>query len=136
MTKIVIDTNVIASAIFFGGRPRELLEYLIERKLNAFVTEDIILEYQETVQELCSRYPTKPPRIPLGKIITACTIIEKRTSVSVCRDPDDNKFIECAIDGNCLYIVSGDKDLLTIGNYDGVQIVTVTDFLSEWFATE
>ena len=49
----------------------------------------------------------------------------------VCRDPDDNKFIECAIDGRCLYIVSGDRDLLSLTKYNDVQIVTVAKFLAD-----
>ena len=43
-------------------------------------------------------------------------------------DPDDNKFISCAIDGQCYYIVSGDKDLLTLKEYSDVKIVTVAEF--------
>ena len=46
--------------------------------------------------------------------------------------PDDNKFIECAVDAKCLYIVSGDKDLLSLGSYDKVQIVTVTEFFRQY----
>ena len=55
-------------------------------------------------------------------------MIEPKTKVEVCRDPDDNKFIECAIDSKSLYIVSGDKDLLSIENYHNVEIVTVAAF--------
>lgn len=54
---------------------------------------------------------------------------EERTKVRTCRDPDDDKFIACAIDAECLYIVSGDKDLLEIEIYKDVKILTVSDFL-------
>lgn len=57
------------------------------------------------------------------------TIIKTTSSIDVCRDPDDNKFIECAIDGGCLYVVSGDKDLLTVEQYRDVRIMTVAEFL-------
>ena len=49
--KIVIDTNVVASAVFFGGRPRELLEKLLG-ELTAFVSREIVEEYRETLQRL------------------------------------------------------------------------------------
>ncbi|NLZ88405.1 MAG: putative toxin-antitoxin system toxin component, PIN family [Clostridiales bacterium] len=49
---VVIDTNVVASAIFFGGQPRRLLELLLQRKLEAFVSPEIVEEYHETVQYL------------------------------------------------------------------------------------
>lgn len=130
--RIVIDTNVIASAIFFGGRPRELLELLVTRKLNAFASTQIITEYKETVEELCSRYPEKPIQLPLAAIIAAINLIESTSIIRVCRDPDDNKFIECAVDADCLYIVSGDKDLLAIKEYDRVQIVTVSEFFTHY----
>lgn len=54
---------------------------------------------------------------------------EERTKVRICRDPDDDKFISCAIDTECLYIVSGDKDLLEIEMYKDVKILTVSNFL-------
>jgi putative PIN family toxin of toxin-antitoxin system len=130
--KIVIDTNVIASAMFFGGRPRELLELLVSHKLDAYATADIITEYQETAEELCLRYPEKTVRLPLTVIISAIKMIKLTTVINICRDPDDDKFIECAIDAKCLYIISGDKDLLSIGNYHQVQIVTVSEFFSRF----
>lgn len=64
--RIVIDTNVIASGIFFGGKPKMLLEMVVTRRLDAFVSEEILLEYQETVEELCSRYPSRPYQLPLA----------------------------------------------------------------------
>ncbi len=59
-------------------------------------------------------------------------VIQPISSVAICRDPDDDKFISCAMDGDCLYIVSGDKDLLTLREYEGVKIVTVSEFFSEY----
>ncbi len=50
--------------------------------------------------------------------------------MEICRDPDDNKFIDCACDAKCIYIVSGDKDLLSVKKYNNVKIVTVAEFLS------
>lgn len=128
--KIVIDTNVVASAMFFGGRPKQLLELLVSRRLEAYASAEITTEYQETAEELCSRYPDKKVRLPLSIIIAAMKLIEPTSVVSVCRDPDDNKFIECAQDAKCIYIVSGDKDLLSVKRYNKVQIVTVSEFLS------
>ena len=127
--RIVIDTNVVASAIFFGGKPRELLELLMRHQVDAYASPEIISEYQETCDELISRYPVKPVLLPLNQIIAACRLIKTRSKISVCRDPEDDKFIECAVDANCIYIVSGDKDLLSVKEYEGIQIVTVADFL-------
>lgn len=52
--RIVIDTNVVASAIFFGGRPKDLIELVVSKKLDAYASTEIITEYQETTDELWS----------------------------------------------------------------------------------
>ena len=129
--RIVIDTNVIASAIFFGGRPRELLELLMTRKLDAYISKEILDEYRETIEYLQNKYSSRPVAVPLSQIAAACKMIEIKTEIDACRDPDDNKFISCAIDSRSLYIVSGDKDLLSMGQYEDIEIVTVADFFQK-----
>ena len=131
--KIVIDTNVIASAIFFGGRPKELIEHLVYRRVDAYASTEIISEYRETIEELSERYPNRPNNIPLTDILFTMKMVEPTTHVDICRDPDDNKFIDCAIDGGCIYIVSGDKDLLSLKSYGDIEIVTVSEFLTQYF---
>lgn len=135
--KIVIDTNIIISAIFFGGRPRELIESLVLHSyginnkndtLEAFASAEIISEYRETVDELCKKYTQKHIPFPLPQIINAIRLITPTSTVTVCRDPDDNKFIECALDAECSYIISGDKDLLSLQRYQRVRIISVAEF--------
>jgi len=128
--RIVIDTNVIASGVFFGGKPGKLLEMVVSKELEAYITEDILTEYKETLEELCSRYPSKPPRLPLSILLATMKMIQPHSTVQVCRDPDDDKFIECALDAQCVYIVSGDQDLLSVRQYERVRIVTVSEFLA------
>lgn len=130
--KIVIDTNVLASGIFFDGKPGELLRKVVARELETCVSAEIVREYRETVEELCSRYPTRPPQLPLTQILSAMELVAPRSRIHVCRDPDDDKFIECALDAECVYIVSGDKDLLSVEQYQGIRIVTVAQFLADW----
>ena len=129
--KIVIDTNIVASAIFFGGRPRQLLEELLSN-LEAVASPEILIEYQETFDELRSRYPGKPVRIPLAAIVSACSIINPAEHYQICRDPDDDKFIDCAVAGKCVYIVSGDKDLLSLKTFKNIDIVTVSEFFTRY----
>ncbi len=128
---IVIDTNVIASGLFFGGKPRQLIEYLFFGEVDASVSKEIIEEYHETVEYLIKKYPGRVLSVPLKEIISRCQIIEPQIDVKVCRDPDDNKFISCAIEAKALYIVSGDKDLLDLEKVEGIEIVTVAEFLNK-----
>ncbi len=127
--RVVVDTNVIASAIFFGGKPQSIINLIMNGRIDAFVTKEILEEYTDTINYLKNKYPGKKSRIPLIEIEEKCNVIESHSSIHICRDPDDNKFIECAQDSACYYIVSGDKDLLSIRNYNGIKILTVTKFL-------
>ena len=128
--RIVVDTNVIASAIFFGGKPYQLLRYIMEDRVDVVASKDIVDEYEEIVSRLQRKYQAISTRIPLQELIAKFEIIRVGSEIRVCRDPDDDKFISCAVDGKCIYIVSGDSDLLSIGNYGDIEILTVADFLS------
>ncbi|MBQ7267334.1 MAG: putative toxin-antitoxin system toxin component, PIN family [Synergistaceae bacterium] len=126
--KIVIDTNVVISGVFFGGKPRIILEAVADGKLCACASGEILIEYYEVIEEMINRGQGHFNRNVLEPVISEMEIITPVSSINVSRDPDDNKFIECAIDSGALYIVSGDKDLLDIQKYDGIQIVTAAYF--------
>lgn len=128
--RIVIDTNVLASAIFFGGKPYLLLRYIMDGQVDVVASKELVDEYEEIVLRLKQKYPSISTRIPLQEILGRFEIIRVTTDIHISRDPDDDKFISCAIDGKCLYIVSGDRDLLDIENYGNIEIITVVDFLN------
>ena len=128
--RIVIDTNVIASAIFFGGKPYQLLHYIMEGWVEVVASKEIVDEYEEIVLRLKQKYPAFSTKIPLQEFLARLEVIQVRSDIHVSRDPDDDKFISCAVDGKCLYIVSGDNDLLSIGRFDDIEILTVGDFMN------
>lgn len=135
--RIVIDTNVVASAIFFGGKPAELMKLvLLRRAISAVATLEILEEYQATIDYLLGKYNGKKLNFTMVPLFSAMEIINPSSTITLCRDPDDDKFISCAIDGKCLYIVSGDKDLLTLKEVQNVQIVNVTNFFRLLSETE
>ncbi len=130
--RIVIDTNVLISGVFFGGFPRKILSAVVSQKITACATAEIINEYEEIVQEMIDRKQGHINRAVLSPLIKAMKTIEPVTHVDICRDPDDNKFLECAKDSHAFYIVSGDKDLLVIGKYENIQIVTAKVFCEKY----
>ncbi|GFH92156.1 hypothetical protein IMSAGC002_03422 [Lachnospiraceae bacterium] len=132
--KIVIDTNVLISGVFFGGFPRKILSAVVSQKITACATAEIINEYEEIVQEMINRKQGHINRAILSPLIQAMEIIEPVTHIGICRDPDDNKFLECAKDSHALYIVSGDKDLLVIEQFGNIQIVNAKDFCEKYFS--
>ena len=129
---IVIDTNVVISGTFFGGAPRKVLEAVVSDNVSAFATTEIVDEYHEIVQEMISRKQGNLSPFVLATFIGRLHMIETTTTVSASRDPDDDKFLECAIDSKSLYIVSGDKDLLDLENYKGIEIINAADFCSRF----
>lgn len=132
--RIVIDTNVLISGVFFGGFPRKVLSSVVGQKITAYATAEIINEYEEIVQEMIDRKQGHIDRSILSPLIKAMEIIETVTRIEICRDPDDDKFLECAKDAHALYVVSGDKDLLVVKEYESIQIVTAKDFCEQYLS--
>ena len=130
--KIVVDTNVVISGTFFGGNPRRVIEAVAENKIKACASASITEEYIEIVEELIDKKQGKLRKNLLDLFIANLEIIDPVTEIQISRDPDDDKFIECAIDAKALYIVSGDQDLLEIGTYEGIEIITASEFCKRY----
>ncbi len=126
--RIVIDTNVVISGIFFGGNPRKILEAVVNGEYVACATADIISEYTEIVNLMLERKQGKINPVILSSLHASLKLIDGKSIIEICRDPDDNKFIECAVDSRAIYIVSGDKDLLDIKKYKDIKILTAKEF--------
>ena len=132
--KIVVDTNVVISGIFFGGNPRKIIEAIVSGAINAYATAEIVDEYMEIIDSMIARKQGKLSTSILSPIFSSLKVIEGKSHITVCRDPDDDKFIECAVDAKAIYIVSGDNDLLDIEEYDGIQIVTAKEFCEKYLS--
>ncbi len=126
--RIVVDTNVIASAVYFGGKPYDLLKLIMEEKVSAIASKEIVDEYEEILARLQHKFPKLSKSIPFQEIVGKLTVIKVSSDIRICRDSEDDKFISCAVDGRCIYIVSGDNDLLSLKDYDGIEIITVAQF--------
>lgn len=133
MLRIVLDTNILVSAIIAEGRPRELLILAIQKRFTLIKSEETIEEFVRVLQKpkfrMTKSEVTKARNalIGTGKTIK---VTSKRRIVK--EDPDDNIFINAALDGNADYIVSGDPHLLGLGKYKGIEIVTVNDMLKKF----
>jgi len=126
--RIVVDINVIASAVYFGGKPYDLLKLIMEEKVSAIASKEIVDEYEEILARLQHKFPKLSKSIPFQEIVGKLTVIKVSSDIRICRDSEDDKFISCAVDGRCIYIVSGDNDLLSLKDYDGIEIITVAQF--------
>lgn len=130
--KIVADTNVVISGLFFGGKPGEIIKAIVNSKIKACATTEIIDEYSEIVERMVLKKHGEINVNLLLPLINSFEIIRRKSNIKISRDPDDDKFIECAIDGKALYIVSVDEDLLEIKKYGKIKIVTVKEFCEKF----
>lgn len=134
--KVIIDTNVLVSGIFFTGPPYQILKAWHDGKLKLVISPEILEEYQRVGAALAEKFPA----IDLGKILALVTIKAemvqaKSLPAPVCVDPDDDKFLACALASKCKVIVSGDKHLLDVSGFREVRVLKPRDFLDEYLAT-
>jgi putative PIN family toxin of toxin-antitoxin system len=131
--KIVIDTNVVVSGIFFSGPPSRILSLCVEGKFTLVLSRPIVDEYLKIVERIGKRYPDIEAGPIVEALIISADIIEAPgVEVHACKDPDDDKFLECAIAGKCRVIVSGDRHLLALSPYRDIDILTPRFFLERY----
>ncbi|MCZ0934684.1 MAG: putative toxin-antitoxin system toxin component, PIN family [Gemmatimonadetes bacterium] len=122
--RIVLDTNVFVSGVFFGGHPGGILEAWRDGRVSVVVSQEIIEEYVRVGQRLSSRFPGVDLTPALDLLGASATLVEAPPLAEpVCRDADDDKFIACAIAAGVKYVVSGDRDLLDVSPYRTVLVV-------------
>jgi len=129
--KVVLDTNVLISSILFKGELAGIVDLWKGGKIVPVVSRETFDEFRKVLE-----YPKF--RLAKGEIKTIMEeevlpffeIVEISAEVSgVCKDPDDDKFISCALAASADFIVSGDKDLCDITKYKSVKIVRASDLL-------
>ncbi len=131
MLKVVIDTNIFISS-FFGGIPREIINLWKKGKIKLCLTQEIVEEYLEVLNRLGLKDEKEINKLThlfaegFNSIFTT-----KIPSLNIVEDdPDDNKFIECAVALNSKIIISGDKHLKDIKKYIDIEIMSPREFLS------
>ncbi len=129
--KVVIDTNVFVSGIFFSGPPSRILKAWQDDRIQIVITEEIIEEYQRVLESLAAKLQEDIdiPRMMELLLVEAELAPTYSFNESVCEDPDDDKFLACAMAAKCKYIVSGDKHLLKMGHFLSTTILTPRYFL-------
>ena len=129
--RVVNDTNVWLSALYFSGKPAQIVNLIEDQKIVS-ITSDFILE--EVKEKLVSDFDT--PLYAANGTVSYISAISQIVSLQGkdfnLRDPDDNKVLETAVVGKCNFLITGDKDLLTLGGYNRIQIVAPAEFLDKF----
>lgn len=131
---IVIDTNVVISALLFGGIPCQFIELWKKGMIIPLITEEIMAEYLKVLaypkfnlSEEEIHYIIHQDILPFFRVVKS-----KPSPPIISKDPDDDKFIQCAIAGKAKIIISGDHHLLAQKTDKEIQILTPSEFLEKF----
>lgn len=131
--RLVLDTNVFVSGVFFSGPSYRILEAWRDGKLRLIISPEILREYERVGEELADRFPA----IDLRPILELATVeaelfTPRELPEPICADPDDDKFIACALAGKSRMVVSGDKHLLKLSGFRGIQVLRPREFVDTY----
>lgn len=131
--RLVLDTNVVASAVLWGGVPRMLLQAGRENRVELFTSAALLAELTDilgrrkfdkkiaastlTVDQLVDRYAA------------LAALVRPTPTPRIAPDPDDDMVIGAALAAKADWVVTGDKPLLSVAQYQGVRIVSVSKAL-------
>ncbi len=130
-TRIVLDTNILVSALVYGGNPKKTFLLALDKQIQVVTSPVLQAEFTDVIAK---KFPLSLKNINLLKrqVRKTFIMVQPSRSIDIARDDDDNRVLEAAIEGGCDYIVTGDKDLLELKSYKDVKIVTAIEFLKEF----
>ena len=125
--RVVLDTNVLISAFVFAGICLRLVERCIDD--HRIILSDVILAEFNRVLIGRFEYDYDAARVAIESVMSSAEIVEPVIfDRQICRDPDDDEILGTAVAGNADCIVTGDNDLLIIGRFRGVDIISPSEF--------
>ena len=128
--RVVFDTNILFSAVGWVGNPHHCVQAARQSQCLSLTCEAILVELAEKLQlkrgfDAGKSAETIDEIRAFSKVVAIPGILKV-----VAADSDDDAVLECAIVGQAQYLVSGDRHLLALGNYQGIQILTAANFLT------
>ena len=133
--KIICDVNVLVSSTYWTGESNKILEMVDEGKISNITSHEIMADYVEACndEDLMDKIERKElfPLRTVEKITSMSILVHPKEKLEIVKDdPDDDKIIEAAVEGNCDYIVSKDKKhLLVMNEFRGIKIISPKEFL-------
>jgi putative PIN family toxin of toxin-antitoxin system len=129
MINAVFDTNILFSATGGRGSPYQCLKLIREKKTTLILCSEILAEYEEKLQTRLDMTEQQVSRM-VAEVLACATVVEIKNELHVVlNDPDDDMVVECAVEGKAAYIVSGDRHLLELKEYEGIVVVRTNEFL-------
>jgi uncharacterized protein len=131
--KVVIDTNVFVSGIFFSGPPYQILKAWQTGEFELVASQEILDEYRRVGEVLAEEHPAIDLKLILNFVLEHVTIYKPLPlKEPVCEDPDDDKFLACALASGSKIIISGDKHLLKVSEFQEIRVLKPRDFVDSY----
>ncbi|MEK6939005.1 MAG: putative toxin-antitoxin system toxin component, PIN family [Nanoarchaeota archaeon] len=128
--KVLLDTNILISALGWSGKPKELFRKCLDRELELITSIKQLEELHRVMNYPKFNFSEEQKDLFLSIIMEVATFVETSGKVKrIKEDPDDDIILETALVGNAEYIISGDPHLLNIKTFTGIKIVTAAEFL-------
>ena len=128
--RVVFDTNVIISALLFGGKPKDLLDLGFAGQVEICISPPLIEELVGVLEEKFQA-PREWILEVAGVLRANSRLIEPGEEIRAVKDdPMDNRVLECAIGAKADRIISGDHHLLDLKSYRGIRILGVSEALN------
>ena len=131
--RVILDTNVFISGVFFSGPPYKILDAWRGGKLKLVISARILEEYGRIGRSLANDFPRVDFEPFLSLALKESELIaDTELEEQICSDPDDDKFIACAISSGCEVIVTGDKQLKKVSGYKNIEIISPRLFVNKY----
>ena len=128
--RVVLDTNVLISGIFFSGLPARILAAWADGGFEVVASVEVLAEYRRVAERLHTKFSSIDFKAILDLVTRETRIVEPAfVPVSACDDPDDLKFLACALAGGARIVVTGDRALLRASGFQGLEVVTPREFV-------
>ncbi len=129
--KVVLDTNVFISSIFWIGNPHKIVELAFDKIVEVYTSPEILTELEKILKRDFKEDQAFVER-QIALILEYAKIVRPINKLEIVKaDPDDNKILECAFTAKADYIVSGDPHLYTIKEVAGIKILKPKEFLDK-----
>lgn len=128
MLRVVIDTNIIISALNFGGKPRNVLELARKKKIQNIISSYIVNEVENVLTKKFN-WQKDLTQETLKDIEKFSVFVKPLQIISVISYDPDNRILECALEGQADFIISGDHHLTDLKTYQQIKIVRPVEFL-------
>ncbi|MFH1376308.1 MAG: putative toxin-antitoxin system toxin component, PIN family [Candidatus Woesearchaeota archaeon] len=128
--KVVLDTNILISALGWNGKPRQIFQKCIEGDLELIISKEQLKELNKVMNYPKFKFSDEQKETFISIILEIAKVVEIKNSLKVIKDdPDDNMILETALASNVDYIISGDPHLLNLEEFKGIKILKASDFL-------